>query len=503
MGKTMSDDMKLLREYADSRSEAAFSALVSRHLNLVHSAALRKLRDPHLAEDVTQTVFTLLARKVNSIGPNTVLTGWLYRTTLFAAADALRAHRRRQIREHQAYMQSSLAEPQAEAAWQQLCPLLDDGMSSLAQADRDALLLRYFENKSLSEVATHLGTTEEAAKKRVARGLEKLRAWLSKRGLTLTATVIAGAVAANAVKAAPLGLASKIAAAALAGIALTATTAITMTTLQKAIIAAALAAAVGTAIYQAKQTANARAAVQALEQQQAPLVEQIQQLQEERDKGTNTIAWLTDGLARASSNNVELLKLRREVAVLRRQLSDGKQPTPTPADQPRDVNATTNDLLVAIASVQADGQPQPFEVVTGSHDMPPVVRREVTIPAGAENIEIHFSTPGLDPKIPIHIWYLLTGSDNELNQDGWSGDNLGRVAKYSELPPGSYTFEVKAVDVDGVLKVPAGSAIQHGHLSTGGITRRRPNEAGSAVQDGGAAPAYWEGDVTTLKIRVE
>jgi len=104
----MSDDMQLLRDYADCQSEAAFSALVSRYLGLVHSAALRQVRDPDLAEEVTQAVFIVLARKAGSLGPKTLLTGWLYRTTRFAAADALRTQQRRQIREHEAYMQSTL-----------------------------------------------------------------------------------------------------------------------------------------------------------------------------------------------------------------------------------------------------------------------------------------------------------------------------------------------------------------------------------------------------------
>jgi RNA polymerase sigma factor (sigma-70 family) len=216
----MSDDMTLVREFAASRSEPAFAALVERHIGLVHSSALRQVGDPHLAEEITQAVFIILARKAASLGSKTVLSAWLYRTTRYAAADGLRAKRRRQAREQEAYMQSTVNQSDPDA-WAQLAPLLDEALAELSEADRTALVLRFFENKTARQIAEALRMEEGAAQKRVARALDRLRALFVKRGVTLTATALAGAVAANSVQAAPAGLAVKLSVVAAKGVAVT------------------------------------------------------------------------------------------------------------------------------------------------------------------------------------------------------------------------------------------------------------------------------------------
>jgi len=143
----MIDDMELVRRYAQDKSEEAFATLVSRHVNLVYSVALRQVRDPHLAEEITQTVFTILARKAGSLSSRTVLTGWLYRTTRYASMKALTLRRRRQDREQEAHMQSQCDLTEADA-WKEIEPLLESAMAQLGEQDHNALLLRYFENRS-------------------------------------------------------------------------------------------------------------------------------------------------------------------------------------------------------------------------------------------------------------------------------------------------------------------------------------------------------------------
>ncbi len=210
------DDIELVRQYAAHQSESAFAALVARHANLVYSAALRLGRDPHLAEEITQAVFIILARKAGSLNQRTILPSWLYRAACHVSRSALKREYRRRQREQEAYMQSTLEETQADAAWQQLSPLLEEAMLRLSQADRDALVLRFFEGRSLQEVGAALGASEDAAKKRVSRALDKLRKFFCKRGVSSTTAIIAGAIASHSVQAAPAALASTVTAVAMA-----------------------------------------------------------------------------------------------------------------------------------------------------------------------------------------------------------------------------------------------------------------------------------------------
>ena len=212
----MNDDMALVREYAASQSEQAFSTLVSRHVHLVHAAALRQMRDPRRAEEITQAVFIILARKAGSLSPQTILSGWLYRTAHFVAADALKTQRRRRLREQEAQMEAIIDLPQSDAAWAQLSPLLDEAMARLRDRDRDAVILRYFENKSLQEVGAALGVEKNTAQKRIARSLEKLHRYFARRGVSSTTAIIAGAMSAHSVQAAPAVLAKTVTAVAVA-----------------------------------------------------------------------------------------------------------------------------------------------------------------------------------------------------------------------------------------------------------------------------------------------
>jgi len=206
---TERDDHELLAEYTCTGSEAAFGALVARYVNLVHSTAWRFTRNPHHAEEITQAVFIILARKAGGLRRGMVLPGWLYQTARLTAANFVKGEIRRQLREQEACMQSTLTDPEP-AAWEQIAPLLDEAMGQLGETDRNAIVLRFFENKTVPEVAATLKLNEAAAHKRMSRAVDKLRKLFNKRGVTLTVTVIAGVVAANSVQAAPVALAKSV-----------------------------------------------------------------------------------------------------------------------------------------------------------------------------------------------------------------------------------------------------------------------------------------------------
>ena len=229
----MSDDMGLLRKYAERNSDEAFATLVSRHVDLVYSVALRQSGDANLAEEITQAVFIVLARKAKSLGPKTILSGWLCRTARYASSDALKAQRRRQIREQEAYMQSILTESDAESeAWPHIGPLLDSALAALGEKDHNAIVLRFLENKSPAEVGAALGTSEDAAKMRVSRALEKLRKFFGRRGVALSTAIIAGSISAHSVQAAPMGLSTTVVAAAQGTAATTSTLALVQGTIK-------------------------------------------------------------------------------------------------------------------------------------------------------------------------------------------------------------------------------------------------------------------------------
>ena len=213
------DDAELLRRYAEEKSEDAFAALVRRHIDFVYAAALRQARgNAALAQDVTQTVFTDLARKAAALARHEVVVGWLHTATRFAATKAIRTESRRYAREQEAYaMNEVLHESGAPVEWERLHTVLDEVLGELKERERAAILLRFFEKKPLAEVGAQLSLTETAARSCVDRALEKMRARLEKRGVTSTSVALAIVLTNQVAATAPAGLVASVTGAALAG----------------------------------------------------------------------------------------------------------------------------------------------------------------------------------------------------------------------------------------------------------------------------------------------
>ncbi len=323
----MSDtDMQLLARYTRHHDEDAFAEMVHRHLDLVFSAALRQVRSRHLAEDVAQATFTDLARNAHRLAPDTILTAWLYQVTRRTAIDVVRRESRRQLREQIATEMNAMNATADD--WAHVAPLLDEAMQALDETDRAAVLLRYFENKSLREVGQALGTTDDTAQKRVSRAVERLRTFFAQRGLTVGASSLAIVLSANAIQAAPVGLAVTISTAAALGgttIASTATATaiktIAMTTLQKTLITATVAVLAGAGIYETRQASSLRREVQTFQQQQAPLTDEVAQLKAENERLAKLLA-NSEQPSQGRQEHLELLKLRGEVARLRQQAGE-------------------------------------------------------------------------------------------------------------------------------------------------------------------------------------
>ena len=202
------DDWELIKAYADNRSETAFKTLVERYAGLVYGSALRQARDAELARDIAQAVFILLGRKAGSFQKQTILSGWLFQTTRFVTSRAIRSEQRRQRREQEAVQMHDSTS--TDAAWREMEPLVDDALHELRGSDRDAVLIRYVEGRSIREVGARLGITEEAAKKRIGRAVEKLRQLLTQRGVALSATVLASALTGGLNAAVPSPLLSSL-----------------------------------------------------------------------------------------------------------------------------------------------------------------------------------------------------------------------------------------------------------------------------------------------------
>jgi RNA polymerase sigma factor (sigma-70 family) len=218
MDNDMTSDAELLSRYAHARSEPAFAELVRRHVDFVHGVARRRLGgDTHLAQDIAQRVFTELARQAGALSHRPVLVGWLHTTTRFLSAQLVRTERRRRSREERAELMPEPIPSAPVIDAEHLRPLLDELLDSLGERDREAVLMRFFEGKSFAEMGLKLSLTENTARMRVDRAVDKLRERLKRRGVASTVGTLSLLLADQAAVAAPAELAATITSSVLSG----------------------------------------------------------------------------------------------------------------------------------------------------------------------------------------------------------------------------------------------------------------------------------------------
>lgn len=321
----MVNDAELLRRYAAQRAEAAFAEIVRRHLDAVYSAALRRVGgDTHLAQDVTQQVFVALARKAVAVSHHPVLTGWLYVTTRNEAANVVRTERRRKAREEEAQKMSEIfPAPESPVDWGRLAPVLDAAIDELGDEDRTAVLLRFVDHQTFAEIGGTMHTSEDAARMRVDRALEKLRARLSRRGITSTAAALAAALANQVVTAAPAGMATTITAAAVSitpaalvsGVSL-----LEFMSTTKALAGVAglvVVASIGTVVPPMMALQQTQSAVVARQQEEAALTAALSRLEQRRDDAKGEAVRLERSLEDARAAALARRRASAQAAVAR------------------------------------------------------------------------------------------------------------------------------------------------------------------------------------------
>ncbi|MFN0067060.1 MAG: sigma-70 family RNA polymerase sigma factor [Limisphaerales bacterium] len=321
-------DAALLRRYAEQGAEEAFAELVRRHIGLVHAAARRQVPGEAAAADVTQAVFTELARQARRLARHPALAGWLHTTTRHLAARHVRGETRRQRREQEAHAMQQIARDEApDTAWDRVGPVLDAAMHGLGETDRLVVLLRCFERRPFAEVGARLGLSENAARMRADRALDRLRSHLARRGITSTATALALALGGSAVATVPAALTANVTAGALAGAAGSTLGILTLmaSTKLKSAVAAILVVGTGTALVVQHQ------AGEQLRRDSAGLRVELARLSADADAARQAAA---DAAQRADASRPgdELLALRGEVGRLRRELArSAARPSPAPA----------------------------------------------------------------------------------------------------------------------------------------------------------------------------
>jgi RNA polymerase sigma factor (sigma-70 family) len=348
----LKDGRELLAEYLSTGSETAFREVVNRYLNFVYCVALRLVEgDTLLAQDVAQTVFINLARKASGLSSAVSLGGWLHEHTYHVATKAVRSERRRQAREKQA-LETTLVQDNSAGNLAQVGPVLHEAIRQLGTEDRAAILLRFFEQQDFRTVGQALNTSEDAARMRVNRAVEKLQSLLKRRGVALSTAALATGLAGEGLTAAPAGLATLIAGTALASLATGGTTLsgfglMTLTKLKLAILAAVAAGMAAWLAIELRSVSGLREENQSLQQQ----LGRIAQLAAENQRLSNMVVQAESAQSHSQDQLRELLRLRGEVGLLRQQSKEmAKVQHETPPEAAE--NSRINDLATSINTVK-------------------------------------------------------------------------------------------------------------------------------------------------------
>jgi RNA polymerase sigma factor (sigma-70 family) len=370
----MIEDSELLRRYVEDDSEESFAELVRRHVNLVHSVALRQVNgDLQLAQDVTQHVFSDLARKAHTLLQRPVLSGWLFVSTRYGAAKLVRGERRRRAREQEAHMINTLLnEAGGGPEWERVRPVIDEALSELSETDREVILLRFFEGKNFAEVGSRLQQNENTARMRVERALDKLHALLNRRGVTSTTQALALALTQQAAAAAPAGLASMVTTLALTGAALggagagatAAGTFMSITKLQIGLTGALAIAGASGIVLQEKSATRLRVELENLRKQTTELAA----LRLDNDR----LRYQAEEARRLRAEEGSLSRLQAHAAELKRQLALQEQRAALAAEARRAQMATrTRRSLAGIEGKSATSSNLPDRMPQASFRTPP------------------------------------------------------------------------------------------------------------------------------------
>jgi len=480
-------DIQLLRSYADSGSEAAFRELVTRHTDFVFSAALRQVESPDLAADLAQSVFTDLARKARPVAEKmplqSSLAGWLHRSTRYAALNYLRDTRRRQSNERQA-MEQLLTNSGSAPDWETIRPVLDEALDSLADEDREALLLRYFKNQDFRAIGLALGTSDDTAQKRVTRAVDRLREFFSQRHVTIGASGFAVLISAKAMQAAPVGLAATISTTALADTAASAVTVvaatktIAMTTLQKVLITAALTVAAGIAIYQAQVTTRLRDQIQTLISQRTALTGQLEQFQRDYAALTNRLAGNDPQQLR--KEHLELLSLRGRATRLANELKQRKAATTAFNDSPNPRSEEkSDDSIILTTSLATNVVASGNTFIVGGWSL--LERRSYLLitPAIASR---DFDSEGRKINIQGQI---IQAPESFWNDIGWGTYKSGahRSTLAGELTPVQVELLLQALRAtkDAEISATPAETIPEGTRRGYGLSRQEDHETGGVL----------------------